>query len=155
MIVIGEAVARFVSEKTGVAFCPPYAAMGYEREGQIIGGAVFNCFEGHDVHVSVAGAGWVPGFVEAVGNYVFHQLQCGRMTAITRDPRVVDYAKRLGGKVEGCLRSHFGPGQDAILIGILRNDWKFGISYPPRAAEPLQALPEEGSAESDFKPLAA
>jgi len=155
MIVTGEEVARFVSERLQTAFCPPYVAMGYEKDGQIVGGALFNCFEGHDVHVSVAGKGWVPGFIEAVGNYVFHQLQCGRMTAITRDPKVVEYAKRLGGMVEGTLRDHFGPGQDGVLLGILRKDWPYGISIPSRAADRLHALPEEGSVERGLQSQAA
>lgn len=145
MIVIDDRVASFVSERCGFALCPPYTAMGVERGGRIVAGALFNHFEGFDVHVTVAGSGWTRGFVRAVGCYAFGQLGCLRMTAITEDEDVVRYAQRLGGEVEGLLRDHFGPGRDGVLIGILRGAWKFGSFIINCAAEPLHALPQEGS----------
>lgn len=137
MIVAGENVAQFVSQRIGIALCPPYTTMGLMRDGLLLGGAVFNQFEGHDVHVTLAGSGWTRGFIRSVGEYVFGQLGCLRMTATTEQHEVVDYALRLGGKVEGRLRDHFGEGRDGIVIGILRREWKFG-SFSPNcsAAEP-------------------
>lgn len=125
MIVTGEPVARFVSESLGFGLCPPYTAMGIERGGEIAGGVLFNHFEGADVHVSLAGEGWTPAFLRAVGTYVFDQLGCERMTAVTACEAVAGLAQRLGGQVEGRLRSHFGPGKDAIVAGILRDEWKY------------------------------
>jgi RimJ/RimL family protein N-acetyltransferase len=125
VIVTGEPVARFVSERLGFGLCPPYTAMGIERNGEIVAGAIFNHFEGADVHVGIVGTGWTRGFIRAVGEYVFGQLGCERMTAITREESVCDFARRLGGQVEGRLRSHFGPGEDGIVCGILRDEWRF------------------------------
>ncbi|MGB7241269.1 MAG: GNAT family protein [Sulfitobacter sp.] len=143
MIVADERVARFISQKIGYPLCPPYTVMGIERDGEIIAGALFNQFEGFDVHVTIAGTGWTKGFAEAVGQYVFGQLGCLRMTATTRFPKVAEYAERLGGKVEGRLRNHFGVGQDAIIIGILHTEWKLAIvPTDSSAAELLQVLPE-------------
>lgn len=126
MIIVGDDVARFVSDSLGFGLCPPYSAMGMERKGEIIAGVLFNHFEGADVHVSIAGRGWTPGFMRAVGHYVFNQLDCERMTAVTEHPGVCGIAKRMGGVVEGRLRNHFGFGRDGILIGILRADYRFG-----------------------------
>jgi len=126
VIVTDMRVAVFVSAHLGFALCPPFTAMGIERDGEIVAGVVFNVFEGADVHVSIAGTGWTGSFIRAVGSYVFDQLGCERMTAQTRDPKVIRYAERLGGKVEGCKRNHFGPGKDATIIGILREEWLFG-----------------------------
>lgn len=100
-------------------------AVGIEKRGEVVAGALFNHFEGADVHVTIAGKGWTPSFVRAVGTYVYDQLGCERMTAVTACERVARYAERLGGKVEGRLRSHFGPGKDGILVGILRGEWKY------------------------------
>ncbi|UIJ43795.1 GNAT family N-acetyltransferase [Sphingomonas cannabina] len=125
MIVEGEEVARFVSERLGFGLCPPYAALGVVRDGEIAGGVVFNHFEGADVHVSVAGCGWTRAFLRAVGTYVYDKLGCERMTAITADEVVATFAERLGGQYEGRLRSHFGPGKDAFVMGILRDEWKY------------------------------
>lgn len=125
MIVTDERVARFVSEKTGVAFVPPYTVMGIERDGEVIAGVLFNIFEGADVHMSVAGSGWTKGFLAEVGHYAFDILKCERITALTEQPEVVRLAERLGGQVEGLMRNHFGRGRNAFVVGFLRDEWKF------------------------------
>lgn len=133
MIVTDTRVARFVSDAVGASFCPPYTCMGLERDGAIVAGAIFNQYEGFDVHVSIAGAGWTRAFIKAVGVYAFGQLGCLRMTATTEQQAVIDYAQRLGGQVEGRLRNHFGQGRDGVIIGILREEWKWG-NFPINSA---------------------
>lgn len=118
-------VASFVSQRVGVEFTPPYTAAGIERDGEVIGGVVFNIFEGADIHVTIAGRGWTRGFMAEVGHYVFSELRCERMTAITEQASVVRIAQRLGGEIEGLMRNHFGPGRDAYVVGILKYDYRF------------------------------
>lgn len=120
-----ERVTRFVSEKINRGLCPPFQVLGIERDGEIIAGVIFNCFEGKDVHVTIAGSGWTKGFLADVGDYVFRQMKCARMTAITEQPKVVKFGERLGGQVEGLMRDHFGKGRDAFVIGILASEYKF------------------------------
>ncbi len=127
MIISDNRVVKFVADTCGVTFCPPWTCMGIERDGQVIAGVVFNFFEGADVHVSVAGRGWSRGFVHEVGRYVYGTLGCERMTIVTADETVAELALRSGGQREGRLRSHFGPGVDGILIGILRDEWCFAM----------------------------
>lgn len=125
MIVADERVARFVSERLGTAFCPPYTCLGIERDGEITAGVLFHCFEGPAVHITVAGTGWTPQFVTAVGDYVFGQLGCLRMTITTEQESVVKLACKAGGQVEGCLRDQFGEGRDGHVVGILRREWRY------------------------------
>lgn len=125
MIVSGEHVARFVSDRLGFGLCPPYVAIGIERDGEVIAGCLFNHFEGADIHATVAGRGWTRAFLRAIGNYVFDQLGCERITAVTRCDEVARIAQRLGGQVEGRMRSHFGAGHDGIVLGILRDEWRY------------------------------
>lgn len=127
-IVEGDEVARFVSESIGVSFVPPFTTMGIEKDGEIVGGVLFNVFEGSDVHVSIAGHGWSRGFCVAVGQYVFGQLGYERMTAVTEIPKIVKIAERLGGKVDGLMRNHFGKGRDAFVVGILKEEYRFGLN---------------------------
>ena len=124
MIVTDERVAAFVSERVGASICPPYTAMGIERDGEIAAGVLLHCFEGHAVHVTAAGKGWGRGFIRAVGRYAFGQLGCERITITTEQPSVVRYAERLGGEFEGVLRSQFGPGRDGVVVGILKADFR-------------------------------
>jgi hypothetical protein len=125
LIVTDERVARFVGERCGTIICPPYTAMGIERDGKITAGVVFNCFTGNDICVTVAGGPFNRGFVSAVGKYVFDQVGCLRMTLTTEQPKVIEIAQRLGASVEGLKRNHFGKGRDGTILGILREDWNY------------------------------
>ncbi len=123
-IAIDDRVARFVGERCGTIICPPFTAMGIERDGEIIAGAIFNNFTRHDIEVTIAGGPFSRGFARAVGVYVFHRVGCLRMSITTEQDIVVDYAKRLGAQTEGRKRNHFGRGRHGIVLGILKEDWK-------------------------------
>jgi hypothetical protein len=123
MIVTDERIALFVSNALQIALCPPYTCLGLEREGEIIAGVIVNGWEARNAHVTVAGRGWTREFIKAVGEYIFGQLRCLRMTITTPDPQVAEYAQRLGGEVEGVMRDYYGEGEDAFLVGILAKDW--------------------------------
>ena len=125
MIATDERVARFVGERIDAIIYPPFTCMGIERNGEIIGGAVFNCFTGHDVEVTVAGRGWSRGFFKAVGEYVFNQLGCVRIQITTEQENIASVSERMGGKREGVLRDKFGRGRDGIVIGILESEYRF------------------------------
>lgn len=125
MIVGDERVLKFVSDALGVSLFPPFTVIGIEKNNEIVAGVVFNCFEGADVHITVAGHGWNRGFYAEVGDYVFRQLGYGRMTAITEDHKVARLAEKLGGQIEGRMRNHFGAGRDAFIIGILKDEYRF------------------------------
>jgi hypothetical protein len=99
--------------------------MGIERGGEVVAGVIFHCFEGAAVHVTVAGKGWTPGFMRAVGRYVYGQLGCERITVTTAQAEVAAFAQRCGGRVEGHLRSQYGPGKDATVLGILRDEYRY------------------------------
>lgn len=130
MIVTDDRVAHFVGKAVNQIIYPPYTCIGVEQVGGgIVAGAVLNCFTGPDIQVTVAvtdkhAAG---ALTRHVGRYVFDQMKCERITVITEQPKVVAYACRLGGQIEGTLRNMFGKGRDGVLIGILRDDWKVRI----------------------------
>lgn len=125
MIVTDDRVAVFVAKHTGTIINPPYTLMGIEQRGEIVSGVVFNHFTGHDIHMTVAGRGWTKGFIADVGEYLFGQLRCLRVTIITEQPKVVRLAEKLGGQVEGLMRNHFGADRNAFVVGILKQDWKY------------------------------
>lgn len=124
-IVTDERVAPFMARALGKNIVPPYEAVGIDKDGEIIGGVIFNNFTGNDIHVSVAGKGWSRQFISSIGEYVYDKLHCGRMTVITEQPRIVRIAERLGGQVEGLMRDHFGEDRHGYIVGILQKDWKY------------------------------
>lgn len=124
-IVCDERVPLFVASRIGHVIVPPYTAMGVERDGEVIGGVIFNHFTGFDCHVTVAGTGWTRGFLECVGDYVYTTMNCLRVTIITEQPKVVRLAQKMGGEIEGLMRNHFGPEKDAFVVGVLKEDYKW------------------------------
>lgn len=124
-IVRDARVAEFVGGVIGVVFNPPLTCIGIEKNGEVIGGFVFNCYEGKDVHISVAGRGATKGLLAEVGHYVYTVLGCERATVITEKPEVVRLAEKLGGQVEGLLRHHFGADRHGYIVGILKNEYRF------------------------------
>lgn len=123
-IVDDERVARFVGEKVGRIIVPPFTTMGIERDGEIVGGVVFNGYTREDIEVTIAGR-FTRGFIVEVGRYVFGKLGCLRMSITTEQPKVVRIAERMGGQIEGMKRNQFGPGRDGYILGILKEDWVF------------------------------
>src|SRR5690606_24141160 len=115
----------FVSHGLDVAVCPPIVALGTGIDNRIIHGVIINHFEASDWHISAYGEGSTAAFLRAVGVHVYVMLGCQRMTMIAEHEKVVRYAERLGGKREGLMRSHFGYDRDGIVIGILRDEYRF------------------------------
>lgn len=126
-IVTDDRVARYVAARCSAQLLPPFTVMGLERDGEIIAGVVFNSFTERDVEVTVAGerGAFSRTFLKSVGEYVFGIVNCTRISITTRQGSVCDIAQRLGAKMEGVKRDHYGPGQDAYLLGILKADWVF------------------------------
>lgn len=125
MIVSDQRVADFIGKELEFGVFPPWKAMGIEKDGEIIGGLLFNCFEGKDVHVTACGSGFGKNFLQSVGDYVYNQLECTRMTFKTEKEYVAKLAEKLGGKREGVLRNHFGEGRDAVIVGVVRDEYRY------------------------------
>jgi len=118
-------VVEFVAGIIGQPFIGTVTALGVERDGEIIGGAVFSFFTRYSLHVTVAGSGFTKGFLADVGHYVFGHLKRLRITVVTEQPRVVRIAERLGGTVTGYLPDEFGEGRDGIVVSIRKDDYRY------------------------------
>lgn len=125
-IIEGETVAAWVAGKIGRKFSPPYAAIGIEAGGQILGGVVFNLWTGPNVHITGAGSprAWTRIFLRRLAAYAFEELGCTRATFTTENPEAVDFCRRLGAKHEGTMREAFGPNRNAEIYGVLKHEWR-------------------------------
>jgi hypothetical protein len=123
-IVSDQRVADFVCEKTGIVLTGSFASLGVILDGEVIGGVVFNCFTGNDVHVTVAGKAkaFTRIFIRRVALYVFGELGCLRISITTEQPKVIEITQRMGAKIEGCKRDHFGKGRDGVMLGLLKDE---------------------------------
>lgn len=125
MIISGEAAAAYVAAKLATTFEPPFTSLGVEHGGVVVAGVVFNCWTGPDVQLSLAAETGALSrrFLRRIGLYVTKELGCIRATIETEQEHVAAMAVRMGGKVEGVKRNLFGPGRDATVIGILKEEW--------------------------------
>lgn len=122
-----DRVSAFVCAKTGVN-PGPHAALGIFQDGRVTVGFLFNHYSGRDVSLTLAIAhprALTKTFLTRCGHYAFHELNCARITMLTEQPAVVRIAQRCGAEIEGIKREAFGPGRDAIMLGLLARDWKF------------------------------
>jgi RimJ/RimL family protein N-acetyltransferase len=126
-IVTGQEPVLYVEQRTGLRFWPPLVAMGLECDGEMIAGIVFNGYNGCAVELTIAGEkrAFTRAFIRRIADYVFREMGCLRASFTTEQSHVVDLLHRLGAQTEGRKRNHFGEGRDGMILGILREDWKF------------------------------
>lgn len=120
-----ERVADWIAEKTDAGkFWPPYTAIGFERDGALVAGIMFDQFNGSNVEITVAGRGCFLRTVrDYLFSYAFDQLKVRRVTIRTRasNKRVRGLCEKFGCVVEG-YQPAFYPDDDAILFGLIRKE---------------------------------
>lgn len=124
-----DIIARFVATGLQRIFWPPYTALGWVKEvgdkWTLVGGAVFNDFNGYNIEVSVHWHGPLTRqpLAEAL-RYVFLQCKCGRLTAKTErgNTKMRRILPRLGFVCEGELKRFYGPrkAQNALIFRLDR-----------------------------------
>lgn len=127
-IVSGDHVVQWAAFRLGANISVPCVHWGHEVNGKLAGVIVFSCYSGHDIEVSVAGEpkAWTRRFLRHVARYVFDTLGCSRVTVRTSKQDVAKLVLRLGGTIEGHMRDFYGPGKNAIALGILKDEWRLG-----------------------------
>lgn len=126
-----ERVMRFVAERVGENQMFNYAAIGLERDGELIAGVLYEQHNGPNVMMHVASDGsrhWMtPAYMAACFRYPFLQLGVNRITGLVRadnaDAQRFDEA--LGFVHEGTLREGAADGTDLLLYGMLRRDCRY------------------------------
>jgi|SRR5579883_235080 len=128
MLVFGydQEVARWVGNLVGVADFGPCAAIGVVRQGRIAAGAVFHQYRQPAIEITFASLTprWASrAAIGGILRYPFVQLECRRVTAITREENeeARAFMRRLGFREEGRHPEALPTGA-AISLGLLRAD---------------------------------
>lgn len=129
MIIYGEPVTLFLEKALETRFVPPFTSIGWEHDGKITAGFLFNMYTTHDVEVSLVATRIPRALMKATFAYVVHTLGCRRATFRTRaDNYPAQKAlARLGAVLEGTQRLYFGD-CDAFIYGILKEDFPHGLN---------------------------
>lgn len=110
----------------------PFVGIGVLSGAQLVAGVLFHGYvpEFGVIEVSIAAdtPRWISRQrVSLILGYPFRQLRCGRVGAaiMAANTRSVRLCEGLGFQREGLLRRGFG-GDDAVVLGLLREDWERG-----------------------------
>jgi len=130
-----DEVAQFVCKHLPRPMTPemlgPFTTIGVMNgKDEMIAGALYNNYQGFDINFTLATTTpkWAQrGVIAAFFDYPFNQRFCTRMTMMvgSDNPRALMLPLWLGFKVEGRLRKFYDGVQDAIVIGMLRNECKW------------------------------
>lgn len=110
------------------ATLPPDAVfIGQITDGEVMNAMAFYNYSGHDIHVSLVLKGrGTKRLIREFNRYVYGNCGCCRCTALIRpsNTRSVSLAERLGFKLEGVLRRHYGD-EDAHVFGLLKEECRY------------------------------
>jgi RimJ/RimL family protein N-acetyltransferase len=123
-------VYEFVKDFFPLTYSLSAAGIGIKQDGQLIGGVIYDDFNGSNIWAHVAG---IPGkrwgnraFLYTCFAYPFIQLKCQRITgwveASNLDARRFD--EHLGFKQEAVLKHAAKDGGDVIIYVMHREDCK-------------------------------
>lgn len=126
-IVIGQTVVEWVAKRTS-EYGNFGAAVGFgvERDGALVGGIVFNEFNGANMNMHVASDGsrnWMTKtLLWMIFDYAFNQAGVKRLTGLIGEGNVESqrFADHIGGKLEAALPDAHPDGE--LLIYRMRRD---------------------------------
>jgi RimJ/RimL family protein N-acetyltransferase len=129
MIVASAGLRPYLEIKLGTKLGHDAQFVGRLRsDGSIWGVVGFNNFSEYDCEMFMAGeSGWISRkLMKAAFAYPFNKLGLQRVSGRVEstDTKTLDIDKRLGFKVEGCLRHALGN-NDIIIIGMLRSECRW------------------------------
>lgn len=139
MLVMGEAVGRWVCEKAGGTWTPICQAIGQMHDGQLIAGIMYDAYTGASIamHSRVDDPRRVSRqWIWAIFDYPFNQLKVKRVTGLVSmaNKKAQETNEHLGWKRETTIADYF-PDGDAIIYVMRRDEcrWlKLGERYAPR-----------------------
>jgi RimJ/RimL family protein N-acetyltransferase len=96
---VGMMIAGYFTRNTGYPVHPPFTAMGWVKDGELVGQMIFNNYTGAnlDIHLYFPGGG-LRKVVRQAYDYVFNRVGCVRLTAkvYSDNQKLLRLLNRLG-----------------------------------------------------------
>jgi RimJ/RimL family protein N-acetyltransferase len=125
---VAQFCANLLPVHMRVADIGPFTTIGIaDGDGAIIAGCVFHNFRRHDIEVIFCASTprWATrGIMAALFDYPFNQLGCVRITSIASaaNQKALDLNRKTGFKIEGRARKGYDGVNDAIIMGMLKDE---------------------------------
>ena len=126
---IDDYVRAWVAKRIGINGFGPSTAIGVQRDGQLIAGAVYHDYRDGQIEASIASDSprWATRSVlYSLFAYPFIQCDANRLlvTCDESNDKAMKMNKQLGFTPEGILRQMYYP-NDAIIWGMLKDECKW------------------------------
>lgn len=116
------AVASWTYGEFNIFPLPVNKALGIvDRNGKLIGGILFQNFNGVNVELSYYGVRTLsPGICRVIARTALNHFNCGRLTAITsqRNKRLIRALIKIGFRLEGIQRCFYGHEDNKKNTGV-------------------------------------
>lgn len=125
-------IAGWVARQTRLDLKPPYSVLAsIDAADRITAALIFQNWTGPDIEITVAADSIPRSLLVAGYRYAIQQCGCIRATFKTsvHNQPAIEAMKRLGAKLEGRQRSYYGDGSDALVFGILKEDFPYGFRH--------------------------
>ena len=132
----GPGVVQWVETQLGAVYGNLAQGIGWEQNGHFVAGVVYEGYNGANIYVHIAklrGVRLSPTFIAAMFDYPFRQLKVRRISATIadRNERSKEFARKLGGRLEGVLEDAL-PDGNLCIFGLLRKDAEKWLTEPYR-----------------------
>lgn len=127
MIVIGQGVIDWVSERALMPFGPSARAIGLQRDNKIVAGVVYCDFNGRNVFLHQAIEGRLTRqYLWTICDYPFNQLKVERVTGMIPEgnTKAQVFAEHIGFKLETTLKDAHRSGDILVYAG-WRKDFRW------------------------------
>ena len=120
---------RWAAQRIGIDGFGPSAAIGVQRDGEIIAACVYHDYRDGQIEASIAASSrrWASRSV-LYGLFAYPFIQVGANRLLVTCSEANDKAMKMNGQLgfveEGRLRQFYGK-HDAVLFGMLRNECKW------------------------------
>ena len=126
---IDDYVRAWVAKRIGIRGFGPSTAIGVQKDGQLIAGAVFHDYRDGQVEASLSADSpkWATRSVlYSLFAYPFIQMDANRLlvTCDESNKKAMKMNRQLGFTPEGILRQMYCP-NDAIIWGMLKDECKW------------------------------
>lgn len=121
-----ERVSAWVAKQSGEIAPPVVAAIGWERNSELVAGIYFDVRNSNNVFAHIASVGLIPAeLLAAAMAYAFRQIEVERVTFMIDDDnkKCLDFVETMGAFPEGRLRRARKGGD--VLLYVLWNDNRF------------------------------
>lgn len=122
-----ERIAKFVQARVPVPLAQGMRAIGLERDGQVVAGALFEGYNGRNVWIHLAGEGrnWLTRqFIHACMRYVWVTLGCARISChvVAGNAASVRFVERFGWRREAVLDGAAADGGDVLIYAMTKEE---------------------------------